>query len=264
MSSSVGIENKGLQPIPGHLDGIPLEPRYAYVPDSKLPQSISLSNGVDLIYDYTGPIVQKVSFAGEINASLSYDYASDGNITRMQLSDASGEHSSFDYAYDLDGILRQVGDLTLTYNDFYRLAESQIGELNTKADFDGIGALSEETLSFKEELVHQVTIERDALGRVLAYQQLSPQTFGESGISYTYDVQGRLTHAKRGAHVVRQYTYDSNGNRIGFEAGNDTIGATYDGQDRLIRYGHIGYEYGADGRLAKKVASYSDKPKNRS
>lgn len=48
-------------------------------------------------------------------------------------------------------------------------------------------------------------------------------------LSYTYDGQGRLLRAQRGATVVENYAYDANGNR---SQANGQL-ASYDTQDRL-------------------------------
>ena len=71
-----------------------------------------------------------------------------------------------------------------------------------------------------------------------------------------YTTAGRLKEVLRGSNVLEHYEYDANGNRK-FATGAspvDSASATYDDQDRMLRYRSTRYSYTVNGELAKKVA----------
>ena len=63
---------------------------------------------------------------------------------------------------------------------------------------------------------------------------------------------GRLTDVVKNGSVTN-YQYDSNNNRLSQTRDGQTITATYDEQDRLIRNGDIEYSYNANGDLTKRL-----------
>ena len=67
-------------------------------------------------------------------------------------------------------------------------------------------------------------------------------------------VQGNLSFDIREKNqLIREYNYDSNGNRLSLMTANNTITATHDDQDRLKSYGIYQYEYTNSGNLKTRL-----------
>jgi len=95
---------------------------------------------------------------------------------------------------------------------------------------------------------------RDGAGRIIARTEaISGDTSRTT--SYVYTTAGRLKETRRGSNVLEHYEYDSNGNRV-FATGaslTDSASATYDDQDRMLRYKSTRYSYTANGELLQRV-----------
>ena len=98
------------------------------------------------------------------------------------------------------------------------------------------------------------TYARDGGGRIA---QKTETVGGETTTySYEYDDAGRLEQVLTNGVVTGDYDYDANGNRISGLSNGALAAATYDGQDRLTRYGTKSYDYDRRGQL-KQVSDSS-------
>jgi RHS repeat-associated protein len=86
---------------------------------------------------------------------------------------------------------------------------------------------------------------RDALGRITA--KTETLSTGVTTYGYAYDNLGRLTDVTVNGVLARHYGYDGNHNRLLLQEGTRTVRGTYDGQDRLVKYGGKTYAYAGDG-----------------
>src|SRR5690606_23137969 len=93
------------------------------------------------------------------------------------------------------------------------------------------------------------SLKRDALGRVPSITEVVDGS--ESQVSYEYDSIGQLTEVNRDG-VITKYSYDSNGNRVKVEAGDEIIKSKVDAQDRIETYGSWEFSHTETGDLQRR------------
>ncbi|MEM4188632.1 MAG: hypothetical protein QXN56_05720, partial [Candidatus Hadarchaeum sp.] len=106
--------------------------------------------------------------------------------------------------------------------------------------------------AWKRARCHQITSQRDALGRITAKHEERPS--GITTFEYAYDPAGRLVSEQKilpdGSSLLTQWSYDGNGNRVMEVKPDGTVlTATYDDQDRLLQYGDWSFTYTHNGEL---------------
>jgi len=77
---------------------------------------------------------------------------------------------------------------------------------------------------------------------------------------YHYDAAGRLDSVAVDGDMQAGFTYDDNGNQVAWRGPTaaDTASATYDAQDRMLRYGNTVYAHAANGELVRRVDASGD------
>ena len=96
--------------------------------------------------------------------------------------------------------------------------------------------------------------ERDHLGRIT---KKTEQVQGQPNkvFEYAYDGAGRLWKVTIDSVLVREYTYDPNGNRLSYAPGDPTAIATYDEQDRIDTYDGYSFQHNDRGDLTQKAGA---------
>jgi RHS repeat-associated protein len=211
--------------------------------------SILSTPTIALTYAYDGELPTVTTWSGAITGSVTWSYD-----TNFQVSSHSVNGSNpIALQYNQDGLLTQVGDLTLTRNAPSGLITSTaLGAIRDATTYDGFGAQASYTASHGGSAVYAAVYTRDALGRITSTTETSG---GATHVtSYTYDLARRLSEVREDGVLTASYTYDANGNRLSRTTPAGTIDATYDVQDRLIQYGSTTYAYSPNGELLSKTA----------
>ena len=217
--------------------------------DKKL-KSITAPDGGQISYIYDGPLTTGVTWSGTISGEVTETY---NNDFQLESQSVNGENV-VSYGYDQDGLLTQVGDLTLTRDQNNgMLIGTTINTLTTEYSYNDFGEMVGYQANNGSEELYNSTYSRDKLGRIETKTETILGT--TTSRTYVYDQAGRLEQVKEGETVLEEYTYDTNGNRTSVTKNGKTITATYDAQDRMMTYGDAAYTYTDNGELATKTDS---------
>jgi RHS repeat-associated protein len=161
------------------------------------------------------------------------------------------------FRYDLDGLLVGAGVDSVDYRASVGLPDSTTlaGFTATSSlAYDGAGALADLYYAWSGGSFLQ-SYARDPLGRITTlYDAVSGDT--ARTYDYVYTTAGRLKQVKSGGNILQHFEYDANGNRTLTLGASlvDSASATYDGQDRLVRYGNVVLSYTKNGELRQKIS----------
>lgn len=249
------------------LDGVLLPGRtttLSYNPNTGNLDSITAQPGNEKIaFGFDGSLPTSETYTGSISASASRTYNND-----LRLASSSVNHAqTVNYGYDVDGILRTAGALTLTLDPQNGLlGGTSLSNLTTSLSYNGFGELQSQTASYNQSqqvFNETITQPRDALGRITDRTETTSQ--GTHTYHYTYDSQTGFLSAvdKDGVPWSSHYSYDGNGNRQVAVAGSGTSGTgMYDDQDRLTSYGPLSFTYSKAGDLQSKTDLRLGAPNN--
>lgn len=208
---------------------------------------------VELSYQYKGPLTESegLSFSN-VNASLGFEYNTDFTLKAATTFDRGGE-SRVEYLYDKDGLPVQIGNQKITYDNNGLMVSTTHGLLMQSSSYNEFGELVENKTYGKNKELFRLSLKRDQLGKII---QKSEAIGNEAGdvFNYVYDEKDRLIEVLKGGRTIRTYSYDANGNRTKKVEGGQVIEATYDDQDRLLRYGKNTYKYNEHGDLVEKIS----------
>lgn len=210
----------------------------SYDEKGRLNQITSFDNQ-ELKYTYDGSLPLSETWNGIINGALQLTYNNDFKVVSSSLNG-----NVLNYQYDNDGLLTQVGDLTLTRDTQNGLLkETKLGNLTTQRTHSNFAELKEEVANYSNNELYHAYYTRDKGGRITQKQEII------NGVSktfdYRYDMAGRLVEVKQDNSIIETYQYDANGNRLN----NNAI---YDDQDRLLQYNSNTYIYSQNGDLKTK------------
>jgi RHS repeat-associated protein len=215
-------------------------------------RTLTSPSAVTLTYGYDGPLVVSETWSGAVNGSLARGYDDQFRVT----SETVAGTPAIAFGYDRDGLLTQAGALALTRDaSTGLLVGTTLGGISDRFDYNAFGELSAyAALAPDTSTLFGVSYARDALGRITSKTETIAGVTTVHG--YSYDAAGRLEVVKKDGVETARYTYDENGNRLSkIVPGQATITATYDEQDRLVRYGDTTYTYTANGELLTKTDS---------
>jgi len=203
----------------------------------------------ELSFTYDGALPLDEHWVGTVNGTVSREY--NNNFIASSIA-VNGD--LVNYAYDLDNLLVQAGDLVLTRSPLNGLlTDTNLVNLASQYDYNTVGELNYILTRHNSTVLYEVGYARDNIGRIT--QKTETISGSTLTFDYGYDDAGRLAEVKRNGIVVASYTYDSNSNRTaGFEE-SGTISAIYDAQDRLLSYNGATYDYTANGELLSKTVS---------
>ena len=139
---------------------------------------------------------------------------------------------------------------------FRSLVDStSLGAVTTTRDYNAFGELrlATATVTGPGE-IYAEDLSRDALGRITTKVEtvLGVPTTTE----YSYDLAGRLDTVSVNGALVRDYSYDANGNRLSSVPMGPVVGV-YDDQDRLLEDDRHSYTYTANGELLSREETAS-------
>jgi RHS repeat-associated protein len=219
---------------------------FGYQPETGQLDSLMTPEGNRLTFGYDGFLPVQETWDGEINGDVTWGY--DNNFWLRTLA-VNG--NPIDYAYDNDGLLVQAGTLTLTPDTQHGLLRGTLlGPVETHLEYNGFGEVDSETATVDGSSLFSTTYTRDNLGRITEKQE-TVEGF-QTVYGYRYNLAGRLEAVSQDGMLVAEYSYDANGNRTHV---NGVLVGEYDGQDRLLSYGQVSYDYTANGELVSKTAS---------
>jgi RHS repeat-associated protein len=229
---------------------------YTYWPDGQL-LSAGSPDGVTVTYGYDGPLPRSESWAGLYGGGVVESVSVRSNIAFNDSSQTINGSNEASYSYDTDGLLTSatVNSATETISrrsDDGLISGTSIGNVTSANSYNSHGELWKLSYAWSGGGSFQQVLDRDSLGRIVKV--------AESGISshtydYHYDAAGQLDSVAVDGSKLAGYTYDPNGNRAAWRGPTaaDTATATYDAQDRLLRYGATAYLYTANGELTRMV-----------
>jgi RHS repeat-associated protein len=222
--------------------------RYGYDPATGVLSSLTAPDGGVLTMEYDGYLTTKSAWTGTVTGTVDRVY--DNNFWLIRRS-VNGQGINF--AYDKDGLLVQAGALTLTRDTSNGLVtETALGGFRDTWHYTGFGEMDEYRATYNSSDYYTTQYVYDKLGRII--QKTEEIMGGGSNVyAYSYDVTSQLTGVTLNGVNIATYTYDSNGNRLGFLSPSTTISGSYDSQDRLTQYGDITYTYTANGELSSKT-----------
>ena len=217
---------------------------YQYNSKSQL-EKILAPEGNTLAYRYNDALLTKVTSSGIIAGSVGFSYDNDFRLSEIKVNNSD----PVAYSYDGDSLLTQAGDLSLSYrSENGLLAATTLENISDSYSYNAFAEMSTYNAVYNSSALYSVNYNRDKLGRIT--QKTETIAGATKNINYSYDVAGRLDTVSENNSQVRDYDYDSNGNRTHV---NGVLLGQYDAQDRLQSYGSVSYSYTANGELKTKT-----------
>ncbi len=220
---------------------------YSYDVEGRL--STIMAGDVVQQYTYNGGLVTGETVTGSVPGSISWIFNNN-----LLVSSLGVNGTPIAYKYDKDGLLTNVGALTVTLDmQNATITGTNLGQVTTTQSYNGFGELQSVSAQNDNGLLYNVSYTRDKLGRIT--QKNETVTGSVYSQEYSYDDYGNLKEVKNNGITEISVTYDANGNRTNYTDSLGTVDATYDAQDRLIQYGNATYTYKGDGSLLSKSAA---------
>jgi RHS repeat-associated protein len=209
-----------------------------YVYDTRgRPEQIATSkNGTDFLnltyaYDAAGNILHMKN-EDSTTITEQWDYTYDSlNRLKTAAGGPSGQYS-LNYQYDSTGNRIQLNSTVYTYNDMNELLSFESPDKSSTFLYD----------------IYGNSIQKDTNGTLW---------------DYTYDYENRLVSVKKDGHIVEEYEYDGDGNRIKKVNTESERIYIYSGLNILYEVNTTTqmdalYIYGPTGRIAKKVNNITE------
>ncbi len=217
---------------------------------TNLVKSVNSPDGTVVSYEYLWMLPTLISTTGEIKSFTEFSYDKMGRISSIGSKGADSRGVANKIEYDLDGLIVGVGDLKMTRNDVGAVSATSLGIVSEGIGFNSYGEPISSGFMIDKKPIFGMSYNRDKIGRITSSQDVTATTKVVS--TYEYDAQGRLTKSTKGADT-RIYSYDANGNRVGFKSGAKAFTGVYDDQDRLLSYGNSKFEYNDNGDLQARA-----------
>ncbi len=210
--------------------------------------AIAVSGGIRLDLGYDGSLLTRQSWSGAVTGMVTRVYDAYLRIA----SEAIDGTESVPFEYDGDGLLTRAGDFTLARDALIgRPTGGTLGTVIDTRTFDSTGHSTSFEFHSGTTPLFSANQTRDGINRVTRKSETVQGT--TTTVDYGYDGTGRLTDVTIGGAPVEHYEYDENGNRTNATVRGVTIAATYDAQDRLLRYGNETFTYAGAGELLART-----------
>ena len=220
---------------------------YGYEATTGQLNQITAPDGGMLNYIYNGFLPVSETWSGQIAGSVTQSFDNNFRVIGQSVNGAN-----IPYGYDLDGLITQAGDLTLTRDTQNGLLTGiTLANISTTQTYTVFGETKSSTTMVGATKVSAFNYTRDKLGRISSKSETIDGQSSDYG--YEYDTAGRLIRVLLNGSQVSLYGYDSNGNRTSTTNTLGTTSATYDNQDRLLVYGTKSYTYTGNGELLTKT-----------
>jgi RHS repeat-associated protein len=227
-------------------DGTPQAPGTGHL------ASIAAPGGETLSFATDGFLPTATTWSGPVAGSVGRGY-DDFLRLATETVDVGAGLVGVGFAYDLDGLLTGAGGLAITRNPGHGLVTATtLGGVTTARSYNAFGELATLGAAHGGSALYAEDVsQRDSLGRITR----KVETLGgvPTTTDYGYDLAGRLDTVTVDGVLVRDFTYDANGNRLSLAPGDPTPIAAYDAQDRPLSYQGASYTYTANGELLSRT-----------
>lgn len=223
---------------------------YGYSPMTGDLETITGPGGQVITYLFDGALPTSTVFSGVISGVVERSFTAD-----FWLESESVNDDEVTFEYDDDGLLTRAGALTLERDTKTGVeVGTTLGLITTFRSAEHVfGEIDQLTAAFNGTEIFRIDFtERDKLGRIVG----RVETINGTSVSYfyQYDDAGRLESVSKDGAPYAVYTYDENGNRLGYEGPFGSVNNTsYDEQDRLREYGDAVFAYTANGELKSRT-----------
>ncbi len=205
-------------------------------------------DGQKLEFEYEGLLLKRTTWTGEVNGSVGRTYDDNFRVTSI---DVNGE-DPIAYVYDDDGLLMQVGDMTITRDPATgRELTTQLGNVTTERTYTSFGEPESYTAKFSAAEIYYEHYTYNKLGWITDLERR--QNGFDENLHYEYDERGRLEEVWRDGVLESSYTYDDNSNRLSYTGPLGNATGTYDARDRMLSYGGATYTWSEAGELMTKT-----------
>lgn len=217
---------------------------FSYKSDSNLASEITSPDGIKNNFEYYGPFLKSETYTNLGNSytigTISYNFDSQHRISGRAIDKVGSRKRESRYLYNKDGMLKQVGDLELTYTyPSGRLASTKLDKIEDRREYDTSGRLALYEAIFdkdgyRHKTLYSYRLSRDTQGRIIRKIE---SVSGKTEIyDYSYDEVGRLKEVLQNGRRYSKYFYDPNGNRYQGLTGGRHFTASFDNQDRIQTY----------------------------
>ncbi|MCY7378237.1 MAG: RHS repeat-associated core domain-containing protein, partial [Gemmatimonadaceae bacterium] len=156
-------------------------------------------------------------------------------------------------AYDLDGLITQVGDMSLA-------RDAVSGGINrifvnaavTTYQYSPHGELDSAATIVGGSPIYALKTQRDSVGRVVWKREIL--LGAERVLTFSYDSSSRLAGVTTNGTPTSSYDYDIGGNVMRVTTSAGTVAATYDQRDRVQRFGDVTFAYSRNGERRLRVS----------
>lgn len=192
--------------------------------------------GIANVYDNLGRVAAATSTMGGVSRTVSFQYDSQGNRTRVTHPDGA----RFDAQYDLADRISQawwtgsggvdVPFFSQTYDDFGRQASRNVGSSWTSSTYDGLDRLTGYTHRFAGNVGNvTTTLDYNPASQIVREERSNNDFIWSAGVAVSrgYTVNGLNQYESAGP---ASFTYDANGNLTS----DGTSTYVYDAENRLV------------------------------
>lgn len=217
---------------------------YAYDAAGRVAAITTSDAQITLGWDGTLPTFE--STTGTVSVDVARAYDAEHRLATETVDAGTPTAHTVAYGYGVDGLLVQVGDLTITRDPATGLvAELGLGQLTTtftRTPFGDIDTIVTAVQGGPER--YRATHTYDAANRLVNRTETFDGTTSTIW-DYSYDDADRLVSVEQDG-ATRTFDYDANGNRI---LGPDGSVGQYDDADRITSYGARTFTRDAAGDL---------------
>jgi len=167
-----------------------------------------------------------------------YQRSAMGNCTRLQYPDGEAVQYTYSSGSQLTELHRGSMDVRYRYDLHDLSAEKEFSNgIKEILKADEAGHITEIVHSHDDRIINRFRYQYDASGNRIS-AEISRKACGAADrhCQYHYDLMDRLVSVKENGETVREYTYDSFGNRIRLKEKDKVTDYQYNENDQLIFY----------------------------